>query len=185
MLYRKPPLVGHAEFPESRGGRRDPAIAVLVKAAETEGVDILAVGREVWKLERAGATVTPEVMTKVIADVRDRTGPVRPMVFNFDGYASSEPVRYRSKPGPLDGVRVVYYMRVGNRVKIGTSVRLSERMKAINPEELMTTEFGGIDVERRRHEEFKLLRTHGEWFKLEGPLVEHIDKLRAEARASK
>lgn len=73
---------------------------------------------------------------------------------------------------------VVYYMRIGNRVKIGTSDHLEARLAAINPEELMVTEPGDSGIEARRHREFRDLRTRGEWFRLESPLVEHIEVLR-------
>jgi len=84
----------------------------------------------------------------------------------------------------LDG-EVVYYMRIGNRVKIGWSSNLPSRLATINPEELMTTEPGNQGLERARHDQFKDLRTHGEWFRLEEPLVAHIEEMRrAEAEAS-
>lgn len=77
----------------------------------------------------------------------------------------------------------VYYMRIGNRVKIGFSTNLIERVKTINPEELMAVEPGGQDVERRRHGQFCQLRTHGEWFELEEPLTSHIARLAVDSRA--
>lgn len=73
---------------------------------------------------------------------------------------------------------VVYYMRIGNRVKIGYSTNLTLRLQTINPEELMATEPGGASVEKRRHDEFRQLRTRGEWFHLDGPLIQHIAALR-------
>lgn len=72
---------------------------------------------------------------------------------------------------------VIYYARIGSSVKIGWSTRLDDRMKAINPEELMATEPGGRALERQRHDEFKDLRTHGEWFRLGPRLVDHIATL--------
>ena len=76
---------------------------------------------------------------------------------------------------------VVYYMRIGNRVKIGTSTNLRDRLEAINPEELLALEAGDARLERRRHRQFAALRTHGEWFRLEGALRDHIEALRAAA----
>lgn len=37
-----------------------------------------------------------------------------------------------------------------------------------------------VGQERHRHAEFRALRTSGEWFRLESPLIEHIAKLRAQ-----
>jgi hypothetical protein len=72
---------------------------------------------------------------------------------------------------------VVYYMRIGNRVKIGWSSNILKRVVSINPEELMAVEPGGLHQERMRHQEFRALCTHGEWFRLESPLTEHIAAL--------
>jgi hypothetical protein len=75
------------------------------------------------------------------------------------------------------GGSVVYYMRIGNRVKIGWSAGVLKRVSAINPEELMAVEPGGRPQEAMRHAEFRSLRTHGEWFRLESPLTDHIAAL--------
>jgi hypothetical protein len=85
--------------------------------------------------------------------------------------------RFSAPPDVLDGGEVVYYMRIGNRVKIGWSTSLAARLAAINPEELMATEPGGRKLERLRHNEFREFRTHGEWFRLEGLLASHIEAL--------
>lgn len=73
---------------------------------------------------------------------------------------------------------VVYYMRIGNRIKIGWSTNLPLRLAAINPEELMATEPGNRVLERVRHDQFAELRTHGEWFELNVRLTDHIAELR-------
>ena len=48
----------------------------------------------------------------------------------------------------------------------------------INPEELMAVETGDHRVENMRHRQFAALRTHGEWFRYEGALVDHITAIR-------
>lgn len=73
---------------------------------------------------------------------------------------------------------VVYYMRIGDRVKIGTTIDLDRRVREIRPEEVMATEPGGVEVERQRHGQYGHFRTTGEWFRLHGSLREHIDTLR-------
>jgi hypothetical protein len=95
------------------------------------------------------------------------------------------PVVKRQRKVPLfapanvgtDGI--VYYMRIGNRVKIGWTGNLKSRMKSINPEELLATEPGTRDKERQRHKQFEHLRVHGEWFAMEESLLSHIDILRS------
>lgn len=87
--------------------------------------------------------------------------------------ASEEPDRFALKPG-----QVVYYMRIGNRVKIGVTANLRSRIAAINPEEVMVTEPGNRILEKVRHEQFSDLRVYGEWFELGERLAVHIEELR-------
>lgn len=89
----------------------------------------------------------------------------------------------RHEPKPTHRERVVYYARMGTLCKIGFTEGVKNRMTALRPEELLATEPGGPEVERQRHEQFAELRNHGEWYRYEGPLVEHVERLRAEAGA--
>lgn len=72
---------------------------------------------------------------------------------------------------------VVYYMRVGDRVKIGWTTNIRKRLATLVPEELLATERGGFSVEKDRHRQFDTLHTVGEWFRYEGALVDHINRL--------
>lgn len=81
---------------------------------------------------------------------------------------------------PIEG-SVVYYMRIGNRCKIGFSTNIAARLEAINPEELLATEPGGQAQEAARHGQFRKLHTHGEWFRYEDALMEHVTQLQAAA----
>lgn len=76
---------------------------------------------------------------------------------------------------------IVYYMRLGQLVKIGFTTNLTKRLGVINPEEVMVTEPGGREREQQRHREFDALRVHGEWFRLAAPLTDHIEAVRREA----
>lgn len=129
---------------------------------------------ELGRLQHCGLELTPESVDKLI-DIAIHKAEVQAKVVQY------EPKPRRSRWTDLvAGVEgpVVYYMRIGDRVKIGTSVSLEQRLMTINPEELMALERGGVSVEQARHREFKALRTHGEWFRLEGRLVTHIERLR-------
>lgn len=80
---------------------------------------------------------------------------------------------------------VVYYIRVGDQVKIGTTTNLRERMIALRVDgsDLLATEPGGYDVERRRHHEFADERYgRRENFALSDRLAAHIERLRAAGR---
>ena len=76
-------------------------------------------------------------------------------------------------------VDVVYYLRVRNRIKIGTSGNPRGRFGQIWHDELLAFERGGRVVEQRRHREFasrRLGRT--EYFEPHPALDSHIARLR-------
>lgn len=76
------------------------------------------------------------------------------------------------------GAPCVYYMRFGDRVKIGTTTNLALRLEVIQHDELLATEPGSFAVERERHRRFAALRVTGEWFRYTGALAGHIASLR-------
>jgi Meiotically up-regulated gene 113 len=134
--------------------------------------------RELLRMRRLGADITVGTIDSVVQFARDCIR-ARPVSIK----AVTRPPGTPGRRGRFDSIQdvgeVVYYMRIGDRVKIGTSTNLRRRLKAINPEELLAIEQGGVGVESERHKQFSELRTHGEWFKLEGRLVQHIEQLRA------
>lgn len=79
--------------------------------------------------------------------------------------------------------QVVYYIRFGDRIKIGTTRSLISRMNALPHDEFLVTEPGGVHVERQRHKQFAHLRaevgTSREWFQMAPELLEHIAALKA------
>jgi hypothetical protein len=77
-------------------------------------------------------------------------------------------------------VDVVYYLRFGERIKIGTSSNPRQRFGAIWHDELLAFERGDRRVEQRRHAQFAELRMQRtEWFTPGESLLEHIAALRA------
>lgn len=82
-------------------------------------------------------------------------------------------------PGlPLPRVDVVYYLRFGDRVKIGTTHNPRQRFAALAGEEVLAFELGDRAVERARHAEFAEDRLGtSEWFALSPRLLAHITVL--------
>ena len=73
-------------------------------------------------------------------------------------------------------VDVVYYLRHGDRVKIGTTANPRQRFAAIWHEEVMAFERGDRRLERVRHEQFAADRFgSSEWFRLTPAIAEHAD----------
>lgn len=129
------------------------------------------VARQLSQLHVLGLThaITQQVMTKIIARAErwvERDAEQLSQMLDRERLIAGA-------HGPI-----VYYMRIGNRVKIGTSANLRQRLETFNPEELMATEPGGHELERARHAQFHHLRTRGEWFRHEAELAQHIEELR-------
>lgn len=70
----------------------------------------------------------------------------------------------------------VYYIRIGDLIKIGYASNVWERMRAYPPTaELLAAHPGTLTLERSMHRKFGHLLDQGrEWFKMEADLVEHI-----------
>jgi hypothetical protein len=80
------------------------------------------------------------------------------------------------QPEPPD---YVYYVRFGDRVKIGFSSNLPTRIAQLPCDEVLAVEPGGIQLERMRHAEFGAARVYAnrEWFTLTDELQSHCDML--------
>lgn len=72
---------------------------------------------------------------------------------------------------------VVYYIQFGDRVKIGFSRNLRDRLSALPYDRLIGTEPGGRQVEARRHRQFAEHRISGEWFHAASEIVELAESL--------
>ena len=81
---------------------------------------------------------------------------------------------------PPARVDVVYYLRNGDRVKIGTTANPRQRFAAIWHEEVLAFERGDRALEQRRHAQFAADRFAGsEWFMLSTELTQHIATIAA------
>lgn len=78
----------------------------------------------------------------------------------------------------------VYYIRVGDLIKIGVTKSMRVRMQAYPPNaELLAVEQGGEDLESARHHQFRHLLAHRqEWFRADGDLMQHIADLQQQQR---
>ncbi|MFI8300003.1 hypothetical protein ACIGCZ_29165 [Streptomyces nigra] len=77
---------------------------------------------------------------------------------------------------------VVYYMRFGHCIKIGTTGTLAVRARELKPDEILAAEPGSYDLERERHRQFGRYFSEGEMY-FPGPLLmAHIRKVQARYR---
>lgn len=81
---------------------------------------------------------------------------------------------------------VVYYVLIGDILKIGATSNLAQRMQHYPPyRKLLATEPDTGGTEARRLAEFAdLLASGNEWFRFEGALVEHVRKIREQSAAA-
>jgi hypothetical protein len=78
-----------------------------------------------------------------------------------------------------DSLGFVYYVRIGDRIKIGFSTDVKKRMRSYPPRsELLAVEPGDFDVERKRHLQFQGSRADGrEWFTPTQDILDHCNSL--------
>lgn len=73
---------------------------------------------------------------------------------------------------------LVYYVRFGDRIKIGFSRDIRTRLGAIPHDEILAVEPGYPELERLRHKQFGDARLVREWFESSDHLMSHITMLR-------
>lgn len=84
----------------------------------------------------------------------------------------------RPEPKPLDRERV-YFVRLGDRVKIGYSANVNGRMEAVPHEEILAIIPGTRHDEATMHRKFAHLRVVGEWFQDDPSIREFIAAINA------
>lgn len=113
-------------------------------------------------------------------DVNEKTATV---VRLFDEAAAEREAAKQelalTSEGVDDANSVVYYVRFSDRIKIGFSRNLGQRLTSIPHDELLTVEPGARAVEARRHRQFAEHRIIGEWFASAPALLEHVESLKA------
>jgi len=72
---------------------------------------------------------------------------------------------------------LVYFIQFGDRIKIGYTTDLEQRMSAIPHDKILALIAGTMADERRCHEKFAHLRLTGEWFSAGPDLLKFIAKL--------
>jgi hypothetical protein len=69
---------------------------------------------------------------------------------------------------------IVYYIRRGELIKIGTTTDPVTRFATLLPDEVLAAEPGGQPEEYLRHRQFRHLRRHGEYFEMADELMAHV-----------
>lgn len=104
----------------------------------------------------------------------------------LNGMTTFNPAPQQPAPEPITPAPprhgVVYYLRSGGYIKIGWASDLGKRMRSYPPDSLLLATHPGTKAdESAAHRKFAVHRTHGrEWFAMVAPLMQHIDRVRAE-----
>lgn len=80
---------------------------------------------------------------------------------------------------PVTAESIVYYIRRGAFIKIGTTRHPRRRFTELMPDEILAFEPGTHRDERMRHRQFVHLRRSGEYFRPAPELLEHAARVRA------
>lgn len=78
-------------------------------------------------------------------------------------------------------LHVVYFIGMGDLIKIGTTTNLQRRVMGLSLTmgHVLATEPGGYALEEKLHEKFTALREHGEWFRAEPELLAYVEEVKA------
>ncbi len=76
----------------------------------------------------------------------------------------------------------IYYLSIGERIKIGFATNVRKRMRAYPPgAKLLAVHPGTLDLEKVMHRQFAHALLEGrEWFSCDSALTEHIEAVRAQ-----
>lgn len=114
---------------------------------------------------------------RFVDDLIPRTGPsmLQRAAACFD---PTEAFAQVARPRPYKAV--VYYVKVGQYIKIGWTGNLAQRLAAYPPyADLLATEDGDYELEAKRLLQFRATLMHGrEWFRPSAALLKHINSLR-------
>lgn len=95
-------------------------------------------------------------------------------------YHSGETLPPRAPtPASILKRHVVYYMRFGTLIKIGTTDDLRRRAQVLKPDEVLAAEPGSYETEAQRHREFGRHRAERELFFPAPELRKHIRHIRS------
>lgn len=147
------------------------ALSQLVDTGDTAFTQIAEV---LIEMRDAGVDFTPDVV-----EIAAKIGRLRHQRQQQPDHA--EPIAPTTRRSNRAAGPVVYYVRRGHLIKIGTTTNLADRMNVLMPDEILAIEPGDRDLERARHQEFADLRVHGqsEHFYPGPELDAHIRRVRA------
>lgn len=153
------PFVPKAITQASQGLR--PSVRNLMDLIDTSDPAFRHIAAEIQRYHNSGTLIdAPGVLSAIIA-----------------GRESFDRATVRAKT--VYPASIVYYIRRGHLIKIGTTRQPRSRMRDLLPDEIVAWEPGDFDTERSRHRQFAHIRIRGsELFQHSENLTEHMKQLR-------
>lgn len=152
--------------PRERGVR--PSAQALIEMVDQGDPAFMFIAAELQRIRCAGIEFDEAAISEAVRVGRERHAR------HLQHTEDRRPERF---PGSI-----VYYIRRGTFVKIGTTTQPQKRFAALLPDEILAWEPGGRAEEARRHVQFRRLRANAvaEYFRREEELDVHIDSVRAD-----
>lgn len=134
--------------------------------------------------QKAGIEMTDELMAAAVKLAEAQLAETRKANARVNAQREATAERLAVlEPGAFGDAEdgVVYYIRRGKYVKIGTTTKLRNRMRELMPDEVLAVEPGSYALEGALHARFATIRFASwcEYFALTPELQEHIDSVLA------
>lgn len=118
------------------------------------------------------AKVRNELGPAIADDISDRH--VADVIAFHEYKQRGELQQLPERAAPTQGQRVVYFAKVGEYIKIGTTQNLDVRMQQIGASELLHAEPGTYDSEAAMHRKFTHLLRYGREYFEDGPEIRNF-----------
>ena len=141
----------------------------LLALVDTDDPAFPLIAAALAEMKQAGVELTKEAVAMAVQLGRHR----------FNGKPMPSPRIPRPRKSVPSPRSIVYYVRRGSVIKIGTTVDPYHRFAELMPDEILAFEPGGQPLEYQRHELFHHLRLGGtEHFRIASELIEHAKRIR-------
>lgn len=156
-----------ARWSDASEGMRTAEGAELLALIDIEDPAFTLIAEALMELKNAGVELDKAAVTTAIKLGRSRMGRAKP---------KRSPLKARERD---DKSAIVYYIRRGALIKIGTTVQPHKRFATLLPDEILGFEPGGRALEQSRHDEFAHLRVGAtEHFRITPVLLGHARAMR-------
>lgn len=154
------------------------SVAKLIKDLDPESAEFAAVCETLREMRNAGVEITEATVAIAVKMGRHRHDAERAR--QTQTLHAAEPHGLPGRLWPEEGEEsaIVYYVRRGGLIKIGTTTQPGRRFCQLVPDEILAWEPGGRREEQARHRQFAHLRLGGEYFRPGKDLQAHCRSIR-------